>query len=178
MNHLMIDLETLGTTPDTAVVSLGAVHFNSGGIIDERCWIFSLTGQLDGRRRFATAQTITWWINQGDDARRIFEKSQLEGIYLKDFVAQFIEWCPKDQRGLRVWGNGASFDIPIIEDILRQQGATFPWLFWNHRCYRTMKACFGVDKKFEGTKHDALDDARHQAKCLIEYWMKNPGAEK
>lgn len=27
MNHLMIDLETLATTPDTAIVSVGAVVF-------------------------------------------------------------------------------------------------------------------------------------------------------
>jgi hypothetical protein len=173
----MIDFETLGNTNDTAVVSLGAVIFNREGIKSERLWLFNLTGQLDGRRRFATGDTITWWLKQGDKARAVFEKAQAEGILLRDFVPQFMEFCPSSL-DVRVWGNGATFDIPIITHILSQFGATPPWKFWNDRCYRTMKSCFGVDKKFEGTKHDALDDAKHQAKCLIEYWANNPGRDK
>lgn len=176
-NHLMIDFETLGTTHDTAVVSLGAVIFDREAIKKEKLWLFNLTGQLDGRRRFTTADTITWWLSQGEKARAVFEKAQLEGVLLKDFVLQFLEFVPPSLDA-RIWGNGATFDIPIIEHILYQFGAKAPWKFWNHRCYRTMKACFGVDKKFEGTKHDALDEAKHQAKCLIEYWKTNPGAEK
>lgn len=175
--HLMIDFETLGTAHDTAVVSLGAVLFNREKIMAEKLWLFNLTGQLDGKRRFATADTITWWLAQGEKARKVFEKAQLEGIFLKDFVPQFLEFVPASL-DVRVWGNGATFDIPIIEHILSQFGAKTPWKFWNARCYRTMKACFGVDKKFVGVKHDALDDAKHQANCLIEYWQQNPGRDK
>lgn len=172
-NHLMLDFETLGNTPDTAVVSLGAVLFNREGIFAERLWLFNLTGQLDGRRRFATADTITWWMGQGEKAKSVFEKAQREGVLLKDFATQFVEWVdPK--RDVRVWGNGATFDVSIIESILLQQGVKAPWKFWNHRCYRTLKQCYGIEKtKFQGTKHDALDDSKHQATQLIQYWKDN-----
>lgn len=177
MNHLMIDFETLGNTPDAAVISLGAVIFDRDKIIHERLWLFNMTGQLDSRRRSVSADTISWWMGQGEKAKQVFEKSQLEGVTLNAFSQQFQEFCPP-YLDVRIWGNGASFDISIMESILRQLGVRSPWKFWNHRCYRTMKACFLVDKKFEGTKHDALDDAKHQANCLIEYWKINPGAER
>lgn len=173
IQHLMIDFETLGTKPDTAVVSLGAVIFDRSGISQEKLWLFNLTGQLDGKRRFASGDTITWWMNQGDKAKSVFERAQLEGILLKNFADEFAAFCPKTL-DVRVWGNGATFDIPIIEHILEQQGFKPPWKFWNQRCYRTLKACYGIEKsKFEGTKHDALDDARFQAKNLIQYWKDN-----
>lgn len=174
--HLMIDFETLGNRPDTAVVSLGAVLFDRDKIIGEKLWLFNLDGQLSGRRS-VTADTITWWLGQGEKAKSVFEKAGMEGILLRDFVTQFLEFVPA-KLDVRVWGNGATFDVSIIESILHQQGVKAPWKFWSHRCYRTMKSCFGIDKKFVGTKHDALDDAKHQANCLIEYWKTNPAAEK
>lgn len=172
----MIDFETLGTTNDAAVVSLGAVIFDAEGIKKEKLWLFNLTGQLDSKKRFASGDTITWWLGQGAAAKSVFEKAQAEGILLRDFVPQFLEFC--QGHDLCIWGNGATFDIPIIEHILSQFNTKPPWKFWNHRCYRTMKSCYGIDRKFEGVKHDALDDAKHQANCLIEYWKENPGRDK
>jgi exodeoxyribonuclease VIII len=173
--HLMLDFETLGQNPDAAVVSLGAVIFDKEKIIDEALWVFNLNGQLSGRRT-ASGDTIAWWMKQEQKARSVFEKANTEGLLLRDFVPQFQKFI--DGRDIRVWGNGATFDVSIAEHILRQQGAEMPWKFWNIRCYRTMKACFEIDKPFVGTKHDALDDALHQTKCLMEYWMKNPGAAR
>jgi hypothetical protein len=171
----MLDFETLGQNPDAAVVSLGAVIFNKEKFLDEKLWLFNLNGQLQGPRK-ASGDTITWWLGQGEKAKSVFEKAGREGILLRDFVPDFIDFL--NGKDVRVWGNGATFDVSIIEHILLQQGRTPPWKFWNVRCYRTMKACFGIDKPFTGTKHDALDDAKHQANCLMEYWKSNPAADK
>jgi exodeoxyribonuclease VIII len=173
----MLDFETLGTTPDAAVISLGAVLFNREKVLDEKLWIFNLEGQLRGKRA-ASADTISWWVSQGEKARSIFERAGREGILLREFVPQFIDFI--NLKDIRVWGNDLGFDVGIMEHILIQQGRTvMPWKFWNRRCYRTIKACFGIDKGgFAGVKHDALDDAKHQAKCLMEFWAKNPGTDK
>lgn len=177
MNHLSIDFETLGNKPDTAVISLGAVIFNSAGITHEKLWLFDVSGQLLNGRRSVTAETITWWLDKGD-AKSVFQKASDEGILLRDFVPQFTDFVKQAGTDVRVWANDTGFDTSIAENILMQFGVAPPWKFWHRRCYRTMKACFNIDKKFDGTKHDALDDARHQAKCLIEFWKSNPGAEK
>ncbi len=174
--HLMLDFETLGNTPDAAVISLGAVIFNREKFLDEKLWLFNLDGQLKGRRS-ASADTITWWMGQEAKAKSVFERAGREGVLLRDFVPDFVDFL--NSKDVRVWGNDLGFDVGIIEHILIQQGRNaMPWKFWNRRCYRTMKACFGIDRPFEGTKHDALDDAKHQAKCLIEYWKTNPSADK
>ncbi len=174
--HLQIDFETLGNQPDTAVLSLGAVIFDKTGIKHERLWLFDLMGQLEVGRRSVSSDTIIWWMGQSG-AKQIFEKLVLEGILLKDFVPQFMEFVKQAGPDVRVWANDTGFDTSIAENILQRMGQKPPWKFWNRRCYRTMKACFQIDKPFQGTKHDALDDSRHQAKCLIEFWQQNPKAE-
>lgn len=175
--HAMLDFETLGTAPDTAVVSLGLVIFTREKILHEKLWLFDLRGQL-ANRRSVTAETITWWMGQGK-AKDVFELALREGVYLRDFAFQLKEIC-LPFTDLRVWGNGAAFDLSIVEHILHQQGVKPPWKYSNQRCYRTLRNCFGFggDQPFHGTKHDALDDARHQANCLMGYFLANPEADK
>jgi hypothetical protein len=176
-NHLMLDFETLGTQPDTAVLSLGAVMFNRDKILAEKLWVFDVQGQLDNDRS-VKFETLIWWLQQGEAAKSVFKRSRETGIKIRDFLPQFIAFT-EPYKNLRVWGNGASFDVSIIENLLEVGKIKTPWLFYNSRCYRTMKSCFGIDPKdgsFSGTKHDALDDARHQTNKLLEYWKKNPEA--
>ncbi len=177
-SHLCIDFETLGNQPDTAVLSLGAVIFDKTKILHEKLWLFDLMGQLEIGRRSVSSDTIIWWMGQGDKAKQIFEKLTLEGMLLKDFVPQFQEFVSRAGPDVRVWANDTALDTSIAENILNRLGQKIPWKFWNRRCYRTMKACFQIDQPFKGTKHAALDDSRHQAKCLIDYWQINPSAER
>ena len=67
-----------------------------------------------------------------------------------------------------VWGNGASFDNVILSQMYRRHQIAQPWKWWNDRCYRTTLAGHPpVNLDFVGTKHNALDDAMHQARTLI-----------
>ena len=176
-NHIMIDFETLGNKPDTAVLSLGAAVFTQEKIISEKLWIFNVDGQLEAKRS-VKFDTLQWWLNQNAGAKDVFRKCKDEGITIRDFVPQFLEFC-QPHSGIKVWGNGASFDVSIIENILDLAKVKTPWLFYNIRCYRTMKACFGIDKRERSqVTHNALQDAKDQANCLIEYWKTNPGACK
>ena len=86
-------------------------------------------------------------------------KKSLEGF------AKFVG----DPSKARVWGNGASFDNPILANAYRAVNLDPPWRFWNDRCYRTVKSMFGKNVKLEriGEHHNALDDAKSQADHLI-----------
>ena len=69
-----------------------------------------------------------------------------------------------------VWGNGSSFDIAILEYWYNKLGLCIPWNFWNVRDLRTIVEVAGIDKRsipFEGEQHNALDDAKHEAKILL-----------
>jgi hypothetical protein len=82
-----------------------------------------------------------------------------------------------------VWGNGATFDISILEDAYRQLDLEIPWKFWNVRDCRTVKDMYesargGYEKKSGGTLHHALDDAKFQAQYICDMWKSLVGAAK
>lgn len=175
-NNLMLDFETLGNKPDTAVLSLGAVVFDKDKVLAEKLWIFNVDGQLEAKRS-VKMDTLIWWLTKSTKAKEVFDRSK-DGLMIREFVPQFIKFC-EPYSGLRVWGNGATFDVSIIENILDLSRTKPPWQFYNIRCYRTMKSCFGIDKRdIKNISHDALQDAKEQAQCLIEYWKTNPEACK
>ncbi|HGX5953045.1 TPA: 3'-5' exoribonuclease [Escherichia coli] len=71
MNHLMVDLETMGNGPYAPVISIGAVFFdpNTGETGEE----FSVNISLESSMRYRArpdASTILWWMEQSEEARK------------------------------------------------------------------------------------------------------------
>ncbi len=71
MNHLMVDLETMGNGPYAPVISIGAVFFdpNTGETGEE----FSVNISLESSMRYRArpdASTILWWLEQSEEARK------------------------------------------------------------------------------------------------------------
>jgi hypothetical protein len=174
MKSLMLDFETLDTRPTTVVLSLGAVLFDREKIIEEQYFKFDVQSQLDFGRSVSLS-TMLWWMGQSEDAQKVLVPNKEEDLELHEFVEAF-DWFVTNNElnkmNLNVWGNGATFDIAIMNDILRDHGQPLPWNYWGEKCYRTFNdvtQCKQM-RKFEGVKHNALDDARHQANCLLDYW--------
>lgn len=168
-NHVMIDLETMATTPNCAIVSIGAVIFEPrANVITDGMFYEELDWECQDRYR--NKETMKWWAEQSNEAR-----SSLAGLEeLKSCLEAFARWLPKDAK---VWGNGSIFDIAILEDAYRQYKLPIPWKFWNVRDMRTIKDLYesargGTGSKREGVKHHALHDAIHQAKYLNMMWSK------
>lgn len=168
--HVMIDLETMGLTPDSAIVSIGAVLFDPRYGIDD---FDDFYAELDwkGQKRTIDDGTYRWWHdpNKVSPAARKALKGSEE---LYDVLTELTLWLPQDAK---VWGNGATFDITMLEDAYRQHGQEVPWKFWNIRDVRTIKDLYesargGFDKKSGGTLHNALDDAKYQAQYVTMMW--------
>lgn len=173
--HMMKDYETLDTAPSAVAVSLGAVIFDINGIIREHEWIFDIQEQIE-KGRTISGDTLAWWMNQTKEARDVFSAPAIIKTKLKDFHTQMRDFVGLDK--LHVWGNGSEFDTSITLDLYRNHKEDFPypppWKFYNHRCYRTFAAMTGCKEfvPFEGVRHNALADARHQAKCVIEAFKR------
>ena len=156
-NRIMVDIETLGTTANSAITSIGAARFDKEEVLDK----FYVVIKFDNSR-FIDADTIRWWMKQKDEARKVF----LDGNYfpLADALAAFDTWMGD---ATEIWGNGSDFDNVILMDAYKQHNMT-----WNHRvnrCYRTLKSLMpGIEIKRIGTYHNAVDDATSQAEHLIE----------
>lgn len=178
MQHVMLDLETMGTAPGCAIVSIGAVAFDSkkGKLGDtfyravslESCQEFGL--KIEGG-------AVNWWLAQSEAARQaLLDPARVTlDVALNDLSAYWAE-----QEATYVWAHGASFDPPITEMAYRAVGphldrrhlvkgkAQAPWEFWNARDTRTLFDIAGVrPSRAKGTHHNALDDAINQAEDAI-----------
>lgn len=172
MKHIMVDLETLGTTPQAPIISIGAVFFDpetgeTGNSFHEKIEFGSACAG-----RTIDPCTIAWWFKQDDEARHsVLESGRSQDAAIRMFAEFVLDGEPD-----AIWGNGATFDISILEDIYRQHKLRCPWPFWSVRDVRTIVDCAQgiVDRKsfeFEGTQHDALADALHQAKYVSAMWQ-------
>jgi 3' exoribonuclease, RNase T-like len=164
LTDIMIDLETLNTTPDAAILTIGAVKFDPFGreLSEPEMDSFYVKVDLDSCDRIGLTtndDTIAWWANQSKEAQAAaFDP---EGrIDIVDAFAQLYKFC---WGAKRVWSNGSCFDIVICEHVFRKINRACPWKFWEVRDVRTAFD-LGIDpKRPPVTAHHALEDAWNQA---------------
>ncbi|ERB16555.1 exonuclease [Escherichia coli] len=177
--HLMIDIETMGTNTNAPIVVIGAVFFDpqTGEIGPVFYIVISLTDAMN-TGAVPDGGTIEWWLVQSSEARSAILVNQ---IPLDDALLQFREFISEhsDEKFVQVWGNGATFDNAILRRSYERQGIPCPWRYCNDRDVRTiveLGKTIGFDARtaipFEGVPHNALDDARHQAKYVSAIWQK------
>lgn len=176
---LMFDIETLGTAPDAPILSIAAVPFNpyTGMILYKgACFhkAVELQAELDAGAK-PLARTLLWWLDQSDAARRGLLEGQADcgkPVDVIEALASFCEVHGMDLNNVRVWGNGANFDITLLEQFYARHGQIHPWKFWNVRCFRTLKQLINsVDTPAlarPAVAHDALEDAFSQAMNAIQ----------
>ncbi|EJC0772782.1 3'-5' exoribonuclease [Escherichia coli] len=175
-HHLMIDLETMGKNPDAPIASIGAVFFDPQ--TGEQGPEFSKIIDMDTCGGTVDISTIEWWLQRSGEARAAILADR---IPLDDALLQLREFIDENSGEffVQVWGNGANFDNVILCRSYERQGIPCPWRYNNDRDVRTMVALglvidfdAGTSIPFEGVPHNALDDARHQAKQVSAIWQK------
>lgn len=173
--HVMIDLETWGTLPGSALRSIGAVTFSPYGEPHEEktfyanidrasCETIGLSVDID---------TVSWWLKQSAESQaRLNDNCRSFG----DIAREFAVWWT-EIGGTYIWSNGANFDEVLWRTAIRRIGLQPPWKYWNVRDTRTCWHLARLNHKavpFDGVQHDAIADARHQAKCVTQaYQMLN-----
>ncbi|HBL7810365.1 TPA: 3'-5' exoribonuclease [Escherichia coli] len=175
-DHLMIDLETMGKNPDAPITSIGAIFFDpqTGDMGPE----FSKTIDLETAGGVIDRGTIKWWLKQSREAQSAIMTDE---IPLDDALLQLREFIDENSGEffVQVWGNGANFDNTILRRSYERQGIPCPWRYYNDRDVRTiveLGKAIDFDARtaipFEGERHNALDDARYQAKYVSVIWQK------
>ncbi|MEE7025842.1 3'-5' exoribonuclease [Escherichia coli :H15] len=175
-HHLMIDLETMGKNPDAPIISIGAIFFDpqTGDMGPE----FSKTIDLETAGGVIDRDTIKWWLKQSREAQSAIMTDE---IPLDDALLQLREFIDENSGEffVQVWGNGANFDNTILRRSYERQGIPCPWRYYNDRDVRTiveLGKAIDFDARtaipFEGERHNALDDARYQAKYVSAIWQK------
>ena len=163
MKNIMIDLETMGTSSNSAILSIGAVEFDKDlGILSRFYRNIDLKSCLDRGFEF-DANTFYWWLKQSEDARKALTKEKID---IKDALKELLEFLGKGN--LQIWGNGADFDNVILQNAFKKFKVESPWPYWSNRCFRTFKCSFpSLEIKQIGTSHRSVDDAEFQANYLV-----------
>jgi hypothetical protein len=175
MNHIMLDLETMGNGPHAAITAIGAVAFDPRGEAAPEGFYHpvDLESAMAGGG-VVDASTVLWWMQQSDEARAMYSQDAVSiETALRDF-AGFVKLVRIAGDGwVHVWGNGAAFDNVILRSAYDRSGMEAPWGYRENRCYRTFSAVFDMPEiDFKGVPHNALDDARYQAERLIAAYKK------
>ena len=180
--HVMVDLETMGKKHNAPIVAIGAVVFDpaTGSIGESFYKVVCLESSVNWGA-VIDPSTVIWWLRQSSEARSAIVND--DAIPLQDALLQFREFVSDNVAGgskkAQVWGNGASFDNSILRSSYDCIAEDYPWEYWNDRDVRTMLELGQVisfDPKttipFEGSRHNALADAIHQARYVSAIWQR------
>ncbi|HBQ7621661.1 TPA: exonuclease [Klebsiella pneumoniae] len=180
--HVMVDLETMGKKNNAPIVAIGAVVFDpSTGSIGESFYKVVCLESSVNWGAVIDPSTVIWWLKQSSEARSAIVND--DAIPLQDALLQFREFVSDNVAGgskkAQVWGNGASFDNSILRSSYDCIAEDYPWEYWNDRDVRTMLElgqAISFDPKttipFEGSRHNALADAIHQARYVSAIWQR------
>ncbi|HBX7666036.1 TPA: exonuclease [Klebsiella pneumoniae] len=180
--HVMVDLETMGKKHNAPIVAIGAVVFDpaTGSIGESFYKVVCLESSVNWGA-VIDPSTVIWWLKQSSEARSAIVND--DAIPLQDALLQFREFVSDNVAGgskkAQVWGNGASFDNSILRSSYDCIAEDYPWEYWNDRDVRTMvelgQAISFAPKTtipFEGSRHNALADAIHQARYVSAIWQR------
>jgi len=171
--HVMIDLETLGTRPGSAIAQIGAVLFEpvyGGKILNGKA--FNQYIRPDDRVNFDT-DTIAWWLQQSPDGRKRLAEGMSQGVTEAEALQELARW-PMLTHNLTweavggVWAHGPTFDVNLLHEAFARNGLEPAWSYRAPRDTRTLYflANGGQPPEIDWTgfvKHDAKDDAIAQA---------------
>jgi len=176
---VVVDLETLGTAEDAAILQIGCVIpvFSYSKLPNQPDKFFEATIAYEhaiGSEFSKDPDTLDWWEKQSSEARKSVFSGQDS---YEDAFGKLRDWMLSIKAQgfeIRLWGNGPEFDNRILDYALRCYNITNLWGFRDNHSMRTAQLFFPQYKKWlEKTgekyiKHTALGDAMYEAEILEE----------
>ena len=164
-SHAMIDIETLGTSLESVVVSIGATAFDiqTGTLFAEHYSIVDRDSCVAIGLR-VDPNNLEWWKTQPSEVRSVTEAA---GRPIRDCLLDLSRFvttygCTK------VWFYGPEFDESILRLCYERLKIDAPWKYWDVMCARTLDFIVPESRPDRTTpKHNALYDARYQMAAVI-----------
>lgn len=164
-----VDIETFDTGTNAVVVQIGLVKFTLiDGVIDTARINVQAAAQVEKGRSIG-ADTVLWWLRQGDRARTSLQFPPPEHpCKAVCDVSTFLSGVDY------VWARGPQFDLAILNSLSKQvvPGGLELIDWWKWRDERPLRDFLRladrVPKRTENeVEHDALGDALYQTKVVL-----------
>lgn len=170
MKHVMLDFETLATSPNAAVIQVGACYFDADtGEIGA-----TFKRNVDAKSAVKSGaiidpNTVMWWLEQSEVAQNSILAFPREDINLV-----FSDLNAFLQGAECIWSH-ATFDFVILTETLSRLAIRPNFSFRATKDIRTLQ--FLVKRSSDktesklvrnGVHHDALDDCKFQVAYVVE----------
>lgn len=171
-----IDMETLSTEHNAALLSIGAViqDFGTGQQVDT--FYANITPESSIAAGLDVSEsTKAWWAKQGQAAQDVLSVDQRP---LRDVLVDFAKWLAGHGVQYAI-GNGPRADNQWLESACKAVGMQSPIKYWGDLDMRTLTFIgthiLGLDhwhNTFKGVKHNALHDAINEAEFCNAVFQK------
>lgn len=169
----MVDLETFGTTNNAIITAIGACFFDPTTATIGQEFYVNVDANDGLRRGFQLdINTLYWWCKQSAQAGEAL--SNPTPVPVDTALYQFAAFIQENrQKHLAVWSH-ATFDAVVLTNAYNRVNIKLPFHYRDAKDIRTLHYLIGdVDVgEFEGARHNALADARHQAKYVSAMLQK------
>ena len=177
---VMIDIETLGTVPDSVILTIGAIKFNRYDDIKklknyDTFYVRVCPKSCKKIGSVIDKKTLEWWKQQGPEEKYEALENP-DRIDITSALKKLSKWIGPNKY---IWANSPSFDCVILESSYARCGIKVPWQFWKTRDCRTL---FDISKNYlqkdihlysdNLNKHNALNDCYIQL-CKLKNSFKN-----
>lgn len=189
--HVMIDIETLGTTQDSTILQIGAVGFAKDGMDPGFYADVTVEDQIAMGRK-VDPFTLGWWLDRTSSEARlsVFERRDIDKrsllhslVALNQYIkAYLIDDTHNNTKHDKLWANSPAFDLAIIRNAMEMCEIKPVWQYWHEADVRTLKVLDGMMQGVEikkipimregGIAHNALDDAKNQA-LYVSHFLQN-----
>jgi hypothetical protein len=163
LKHLMLDIETMSSAPDAAVIAIGARLFTHEGL--SKGFEVFIDTNAASHIGSVSDETMQWWSKQ-DVREQVFNGT----CHPADAFFRFTEFV-RLHKPDTIWANSPSFDVVIMRHLAKQVGLTFPFHYRDERDCRTLYwmgreleiECEDLWNNMDRRGHMPLDDATTQA---------------
>lgn len=171
-----IDMETLSTEHNAALLSIGAVIHNFGTGQQVDTFYANITPESSIAAGLDVSEsTKAWWAKQGQAAQNVLSVDQRP---LRDVLVDFTKWLAGHGVQYAI-GNGPRADNQWLESACKAVGMQSPIKYWGDLDMRTLTFIgthiLGLDhwhNTFKGVKHNALHDAINEAEFCNAVFQK------
>lgn len=176
MREIMLDIETIGTTAGSIILTLGAIKFDRAGDIRRGPYPASADEiaarsdsfyarldmvELKALGFTADKDTIAWWMKQKGEVRYEAMLAQPREP-IAAVLDRFYLWFGNSAHP---WSHGDDFDCVLIDAAYRKLGRKTPWFFTETRDTRTL---FDIAKLSAAEQKSMRSKKHHHA--LFDCW--------
>lgn len=166
LNHVVIDIETLGVTPGSYITTISANVLGSEEVLN-------ISNIIYGKELSPTLEydTVKWWLTKAPKEAQefLFEGDPVDIGEALDCLSLYL----KENSPFVLWGNSPDFDMGHLGYWYSKLGKEIPWKYYQLRDIRTIKSFLdeetvkAIDAKY--TKHISAEDVLIEGEYLKSF---------